>query len=127
MVTSQDAAVAAALSQLGIPIHPAIEIVEVTDGMPADGKLEVRDVLRRVGDTASRRRPTSPPLIAAVPEGESVPITVERDGKPVTVELTPVTQDGHQLVGIKLQTSATRSRSTSRSTSTRTSADRAPG
>src|SRR4249919_1367158 len=51
MVTSQDAAVAAALTQLGIPIHPAIEIVHVTDGMPAQGKLQVRDVLRRIGDT----------------------------------------------------------------------------
>jgi PDZ domain-containing protein len=42
-----------------------------------------------------------------VPAGSSVPITVERDGKPVTVQLTPVTKDGHTLVGITLQTSYT--------------------
>jgi PDZ domain-containing protein len=107
MVTSQDAAVAAALSQLHIPIHPAIEIVSVTDGMPADGKLQVRDVLRKVGDTEITPTSDVAKLISAVPAGSSVPITVERDGKPVTVQLTPVTKDGHTLVGITLQTSYT--------------------
>jgi len=107
MVTSQDAAVAAALRQLHIPIHPAIEIVQVTPGMPADGKIQVRDVLRKVGDTRITPKTDVAALIAAVPDGSSVPITVERNGKPVTVHLTPVTQDGHKLVGIQLQTSYT--------------------
>jgi PDZ domain-containing protein len=103
MVTSQDSAVAAALSQLHIPIHPALEVVEVTQGMPADGRLQVRDVLRRVGHTQVTAKTDIGSLIAQVPDGSTVPITVERAGKRVTVHLTPVTQDGHQLVGIKLQ------------------------
>src|SRR3954469_15493014 len=107
MVTSQDSATAAALTQLGIPIHPAIEIVSVTDGMPADGKLEVRDVLRKIGDTEVTPKTDVGKLVAAVPPGQSVPITVERDGKPVTVDVTPVTKDGNTLVGITLQTSYT--------------------
>src|SRR4249919_2960109 len=69
MVTSQDAAVAAALSQLGIPIHPAIEIVSVTDGMPADGQLEVGDVLKKIGDTDVTAKTDVGALIAKVPAG----------------------------------------------------------
>jgi PDZ domain-containing protein len=104
MDTSQDAAVAAALSQLGIPVHPAFEIVEVTDGLPADGKLKPHDVLRRVGDTRVTATTDVPSLFAALPEGQSVPITVERDGKRVTVDVAPVTQDGHKQIGVHLQT-----------------------
>ncbi len=107
MVTSQDAAVAAALTQLHIPIHPAIEIVHVTDGMPADGKLQVRDVLRKIGDTRITPKTDVPALVAAVPPGKSVPITVERDGKEVTVHVAPVSKDGHTLFGITLQTAYT--------------------
>jgi len=67
----------------------------------------VRDVLRKVGDTQVTATTDVSKLIGAVPAGSSVPITVERDGKPVTVQLTPVTKDGHTLVGITLQTSYT--------------------
>jgi Lon-like protease len=105
MVTSQDAAVAAALTQLHIPIHPVIEIVGVTDGMPADGKLEVRDVLRSVNGTKVTATTDIAKLITDAPAGAPVRITVERDGKPVTVRLTPVTKEGHRLVGITLQPS----------------------
>src|SRR3954454_19555552 len=48
MVASQDSGVAAALTQLGIDIHAGIEVGAVTPGMPADGKLRVRDILRSV-------------------------------------------------------------------------------
>ena len=105
MVTSQDAAVAAALTQLDIPIHPVIEVVSVTDGMPADGKLEVRDKLRAVGGTKVTSTTDVAKLIGDVPDGESVRVEVERDGKPVTVRLTPVTKEGHRMVGITLQPS----------------------
>src|SRR3954447_7762358 len=49
MVTSQDAATAAALRELGYEVTPVIEVAAVTPGTPADGKLEVRDVLLEVG------------------------------------------------------------------------------
>jgi PDZ domain-containing protein len=105
MVTSQDAAVAAALTQLDIPIHPVIEVVSVTDGMPADGKLEVRDKLRAVGGTTVTSTTDVAKLIGEVPDGESVRVKVERDGEPVTVRVTPVTKEGHRMVGITLQPS----------------------
>ena len=52
MVTSQDAAVAAALTPAGLSRSTRRSRSSASPtGMPADGKLEVRDVLRKVGDT----------------------------------------------------------------------------
>ncbi|MBO0846658.1 MAG: PDZ domain-containing protein [Nocardioides sp.] len=103
MVTSQDSAVAAALKQLGYDLHPAIEIVSVSPDMPAHGKLEVRDLLRRVGGTPVTPSTDVASLIAKVPQGESVPIVVERNGKTVRTRVTPTTVDGHQVIGVQLQ------------------------
>jgi PDZ domain-containing protein len=103
MVTSQDSAVAAALKQLGYHLHPAIEIVSVTPHLPADGKIKVRDILRRVGSTPVTQHTDVAKLIAAVPTGQSVPIVVERNGKLVKVRVTPTTVQGHRLVGVQLQ------------------------
>jgi PDZ domain-containing protein len=103
MTTSQDAATAAALSELGYDLHPAIEIVSVDPDMPATGKLQVRDILRRVGDTKITPKTDVGALIQAVPDGQAVPITVSRDGTRQTISLTPITKDGHKVVGIQLQ------------------------
>src|SRR5215217_2344455 len=51
MVSSQDTAVAAALTELGEKIDPIVEVQDVTPSLPADGRLEVRDVLLEVGGT----------------------------------------------------------------------------
>lgn len=103
MVTSQDSAVAAALRQLGYDLHPAVEIVSITPKMPADGKLQVRDLLRSVGGTKVTPGTDVASLIAKVPEGQSVPIVVERNGKTVRTRVTPTTVKGHRLVGVQLQ------------------------
>jgi PDZ domain-containing protein len=102
MIRSQDSAIAAALRQLGYPVHPALEILAVTPDMPADGKLRPRDVVRRFNGTRVTAATQLAKLIAAVPDGKSVPITVVRKGKPVTMQITPVTKDGHKLIGVTL-------------------------
>ena len=48
MVNSQDTAVAAALSELGYHLPLRVEVLAVTKGSPAQGRLEVRDRLLRV-------------------------------------------------------------------------------
>jgi PDZ domain-containing protein len=103
MVTSQDSAVAAALRQLGYNLHPAIEIVGISPDKPADGKLQVRDLLRRIDGTTVTPTTDVGALIAKVPEGSSVPIVVERDGKTVRTRVTPTTVDGNRLIGVQLQ------------------------
>jgi Lon-like protease len=102
MIGSQDSAVAAALRQLGYHVHPVLEVLSVTKGMPADGRIEVRDVVRRFDGTAVNAGTDLGKLIRAVPDGATVPITVERDGKPVTVRVTPRTVDGNRLIGVTL-------------------------
>jgi PDZ domain-containing protein len=63
----------------------------------------VRDQIRRVGGT--RVTPTTDvgSLIAKVPEGSSVPIVVERDGKTVRTQVTPITVKGTKIIGVQLQ------------------------
>ena len=51
MISSQDSAIAAALRLLGYQVHPVLEILSVTPKMPADGKLRVRDIIRRFDGT----------------------------------------------------------------------------
>jgi PDZ domain-containing protein len=103
MQTSQESAVVAALTQLGYDLHSQLRIADVTKGMPADGQLEVGDVLVKVGDTRITADTDVSKLMAAVPEGGSVPVVVKRGKERVTVDLTPVEKDGNRLVGITLQ------------------------
>ena len=82
--------------------------------MPADGKLQVRDLLRAGRRHEGHAETDVASLIAAVPPGQSVPIVVDRDGKKMRVRVTPTTTDGHRVVGRDPAGSATASRSRSR-------------
>jgi PDZ domain-containing protein len=99
MISSQRAAVAAALTQLGYHVTHVV-IAAVTKGMPAYGKLRVHDVIRRVGGTPVSSSTELVRIIGAVPVGGSLPITVERDGRLVTVRVIPTTRDGQRLIGV---------------------------
>ena len=50
MASSQDVAVAVAMQRLGYEVPSAVEVLLVSDGMPADGALERGDVIVAVGD-----------------------------------------------------------------------------
>jgi PDZ domain-containing protein len=102
MSSSQENATAAALTEAGYDVHPQLKIVKVTDGMPADGKLQAGDVLLRVGDTRVTSTTDVAGLLGRLPAGESVPVVVKRGDQRVEVELTPVEQDGHRLIGVQL-------------------------
>ena len=100
MVSSQDTAIAAALTELGEKLDPIVDIVDVTPGMPAEGKLKVRDVLVRVGDTQVTEAQDVLDAIEGAPHGEPVPFVVLRDGKRLTVDVTPrEMEDGAYRVG----------------------------
>ncbi len=103
MKTSQESAVVAALTELGYDLHSQLKIAAVTDGMPADGKLEPGDVLVKVGDTPITADTVVSDLVAAVPDGGSLPVVVRRGKERVKVHLTPVEKDGNRLVGVTLE------------------------
>jgi PDZ domain-containing protein len=100
MTSSQDTAVAAALAELGEEVDPVVEVLAVTPGLPAEGELEVRDVLLRVGDTEIT---STQDVIDAVDEAEAdrpLAFVVRRGAKEVTVDIVPEEVDGDLRIGI---------------------------
>jgi PDZ domain-containing protein len=102
MIRSQDSAIASALRELGYDVHPVLEVQSVSSGMPADGKIEAGDVITRFGETPVTGATDLGKLVRAVPDGQEVPVTVQRKGKPVTVRVAPVTKSGTKLIGVQL-------------------------
>jgi PDZ domain-containing protein len=105
MVTSQDAATAVALRELGYDVKPVIEVVAVTDGTPAAGNLEVRDILLEVGGIPIRSADDVAKAVSEAPKDEPISFQVKRggkDGEIVEVDITPTLIDGHQRVGIRI-------------------------
>lgn len=102
MVSSQDAAIAVALTELGIDYQPAPRVYTVANGTPAAGKLEAGDLILRVAGTQVRTTESVGEAIRAQPEGAPVSFVVLRDGAEKTIEITPKQIDGSPRVGVEL-------------------------
>src|SRR5262245_3355771 len=105
MVTSQATAIAAALRELGYDVTPAIEVTAVTPGTPADGKLEVRDLLLEVGGVPINSAEDVAKAVSQAPPGKPITFKVRRggaSGKIVETKITPKEIDGNQRVGIRI-------------------------
>ena len=94
MVSSQDTAVAVAEQALGYTVTPSLEVTLVSQGSPADGALEVRDLIRKVNgkplsDDLSKASDELRAAVKATPAGQPVTLTVLRDGKEIDVPVTP--------------------------------------
>ena len=100
MASSQDSAVATALIALGHDVETVVRVLDVGEGLPADGRLEVRDVLVRVGDTVITEPQDVVDAVDAAPVDEPLEFLVRRDGEPRLVEVTPREVDGDKRVGI---------------------------
>lgn len=102
MVSSQDAAIAAALTELDYDVNPAAEIFNVTKGSPADGRLEVRDVIVGVNGVTTTSIEEAGKAVQSTPEGQDVSLTVMRDGRERQVSVTPGERDGAPFLGIEM-------------------------
>ena len=100
MVSSQDTAIAAALTELGTDVGEIVEVLDVTPDLPADGRLKVRDILLKVGDTDITTAQDVIDAVDAAPVDQPLPIVVRRRGKEVTVSVTPKDVEGDKRVGI---------------------------
>ena len=100
MVSSQDTAIAAALTELGEKVDPIVEVLDVTPGLPADDKLKVRDVLLEVGGITVTEAQDVVDAVDQAKAGEPIPFVVRRGAKRVSVEVTPREVDGDLRVGI---------------------------
>jgi PDZ domain-containing protein len=107
MVSSQDTAVAAALTELGykLPVH--VEVLGVTKGGPGDGKLKVRDQIVSVDGTTVTDVAQVTELVQKAGVGHVARFVVRRAGRTRTVAVTPraSTQGPKRaLVGITIGT-----------------------
>lgn len=101
MVSSQDAAIAVALDELGYDVKPAIEVLSVTDGTPADGRLKVRDIFLEVNGTPVSSTDEIVKAVAQTPAGQPVTFAVRRAGERTSVSVTPKDVAGKPTIGIQ--------------------------
>lgn len=90
MEQSQDAAKTVALRRLGfeVPALPSrVQVIDVLCDGPSDGVLELGDVILAVDGTPVTTAEEVRPLIVVHPPGDTVELTVERDGATRTVRL----------------------------------------
>lgn len=87
MIGSQEAAIAAGLEQAGVEPF-VVRVGAVTTDAPADGTLQVDDLIRSVDDTTVGSAEELVEAIRAVEPGDSVSLAIERDGKTLDVDVT---------------------------------------
>ncbi|KRE95274.1 hypothetical protein ASG76_06320 [Nocardioides sp. Soil774] len=100
MVSSQDTAVAAALTELGEKVDPIVEVLDVTPGLPAEGKLKVRDVLLEVDGTKVTQAQDVVDAVDRARAGQPIRFVVRRGDEQVTTDITPKKVGEDLRVGI---------------------------
>ncbi len=105
MTSSQDDAVAAALTQMGVSFGTTIVVSSVGEGQPASGWIEKGDVIRTVEGSAVESMDDVARLVRSTPSGQDVVFGIERNGQAQQVSVTPklaLASDGNEypFVGI---------------------------
>jgi Lon-like protease len=103
MTGSQDSAVAAALQEAGVPLHPKVS--SVSKGSPADGKLKPGDVVLKVDGVATTKVPQVGELVRKNKVGDAVRFLIRRGGKEQTIVLKAAATPGdtkRPMVGISI-------------------------
>lgn len=107
MVSSQDTAVAVALSELGYDLATHVEVTGVTPGGPSDGKLEARDWIKSVDGQSVEDLDGLFAALEDVDPGEPVQVEVRRGGEQRSFEITTTAaqdEPDRALVGILVGT-----------------------
>jgi PDZ domain-containing protein len=102
MSNSQQDAVAAALTELGIDYDSVLVISGVVDGTPADGVLEAGDEVLTAGGVAVENVDDLREELTDAGVGASVVLGIVRDGVDLDVTVVPVasTTDGSPVIGV---------------------------
>ncbi|MDA8438449.1 MAG: PDZ domain-containing protein [Propionibacterium sp.] len=105
MDTSQQSALVAALRAAGQPVKEMPVVAAVVTSGPANGKLQPGDLIEKVDGTPVQTIANVTKLIDAHKIGDTVTMTVKRNGAPVGVSITTVaSNDGNPTprVGIRI-------------------------
>ena len=96
MQNSQQEAVAAALTDLDYDFTTRLEVANISDGLPADGTLEVGDTILSVNGQTFTDVTGLKSAIAANGIDQPAAVVVVRDGVEQTLDITPVMSGGGQ-------------------------------
>lgn len=100
MVSSQDNAIAVALQQLGHEVPTTVRVLDVSQGMPAEGRLRIDDEVLRVGFIDINQPQDVVEAVGMAKAGEPLQFAIRRNGAERTVTVTPTDLDGRPFVGI---------------------------
>ena len=103
MTSSQDAATAVALEEMGLDVTEPI-VADVNDGTPADGALEPGDVILKVDGAPVTTSAEVVEEVGSTEAGDEVTFVVRRDDERTEVDVTPEQVDGGPQVGISVGT-----------------------
>jgi PDZ domain-containing protein len=103
MASSQDTAIAVALTELGYDVQtPVVE--RVTPDSPSEGVMRQGDRILAVNGEPVEALEEIGQAVTDTPEGETVEVTFERDGERRTVDLERAMIDGQPRIGIVMTT-----------------------
>lgn len=102
MSSSQDDAIAVALTALGEDVTVVPVVAVLTPDLPAEEKLEVGDQFLQIGDTPITSYDDVAKVVSAAPAGKPLSFVIKRDGKRQTVEISPVESEGRVRVGVEI-------------------------
>ncbi len=105
MASSQDAAVAAALTELDYDVNPTPVVSVVMEGAPAEGVLEVGDHLLEINGEEIATIEQAGKAVDATPDGEPVEVLVVRDGEQRDFSIEREEIDGRLRLGIEMRDS----------------------
>jgi PDZ domain-containing protein len=100
MVDSQQDAIAAALVELGYDFPRDVVVQGVAEGLPAEGVLEIGDVVSAVDGTPVRSVDELRSALAQHGTESPARLDVVRDEQTVEVEVTPVERGGQTVIGV---------------------------
>ena len=103
MTSSQDAATAVALEEMGLDVTEPV-VAAVSEGTPADGALEPGDVILKVDGQEVTTSEEVVDEVGSAEVGDEVTFVVRRDDERTEVEVTPAEVDGGPQVGISVGT-----------------------
>jgi len=102
MTSSQQAATAAALTELHIPYSTQVVVVLPEKGFPAYGVLKAGDVITAVDGKPVTSQSGLTRLIYAHPAGRPLTLTITRDGQRREVQVGTRQSGGHPVMGVQI-------------------------
>jgi PDZ domain-containing protein len=102
MTSSQDAAIAAAMRELGYDVPTVPAVSSVGKGTPAQGILRPGDRILSVDGKELRTLESLKSAVQKVPSGQATSLRIKREGQTRTVSVTPTVQDGRKIIGVDI-------------------------